>query len=91
MAHVTFTRHLWRYFPTLEGGLKVDAATVEDLLVDIDRHCPGVDHYLRDERGHVRKHVNVFVDGDMLPSREDLSTPLAADAEVHIMQALSGG
>jgi sulfur-carrier protein len=39
----------------------------------------------------VRHHVAVFVDGDALRDKRDLSQPLRPGAEVYVMQALSGG
>jgi sulfur carrier protein ThiS len=44
-----------------------------------------------DEQGAVRKHVAVFVNGEMIPDRGDLARPLAAQDRVHVIQALTGG
>ena len=38
-----------------------------------------------------RRHVALFVDGDALQPKTDLARPLRADAEVYVIQALSGG
>ena len=46
---------------------------------------------MTDERGSLRKHVNIFVDEELLADRAALSDPLGRDARVFIMQALSGG
>jgi molybdopterin converting factor small subunit len=47
--------------------------------------------YLVDERGRLRKHVNIFIGDAMVRDRAALSDPIADDAEVFIFQALSGG
>ena len=47
--------------------------------------------YVLDEHGAVRKHMVVFVSGEMIRDREKLSDPVPAEAEVYVMQALSGG
>jgi sulfur-carrier protein len=47
--------------------------------------------YVLDEQGAVRKHVAVFVNGDMIPDRSDLKRSLAAQDRVHVIQALTGG
>ena len=49
--------------------------------------CPAVRDRVMTERGEVRPHINIFVDGE----RAVLGTPLAAGAEVFIMTAISGG
>lgn len=44
-----------------------------------------------DEHGAVRHHVAIFVDGTAIGDKRRLHQPLAADSEVYVMQALSGG
>jgi molybdopterin converting factor small subunit len=43
------------------------------------------------EQGEVRPHVNVFVGVESIRFTGDLATPLAADAEISIVPAVSGG
>ncbi|MCB9746491.1 MAG: MoaD/ThiS family protein [Alphaproteobacteria bacterium] len=90
MPHVNFTRHLQRFFPTLEAG-EVPGATVRELVQELDRRHPGLASYITDETGRVRRHVNIFVGEEPIWDREALSDPLAPDAKVFILQALSGG
>jgi sulfur-carrier protein len=47
--------------------------------------------YVLDDQSELRKHMNVFVDGNRVRDRVHLSDPVPADAEVYIIQALSGG
>jgi molybdopterin synthase sulfur carrier subunit len=92
MATVELTRHLFTFFPALEGRrIEVDAATVADVIRELDRLAPGIAFYLCDERGRLRLHVNVFVGEERVRDRHRLSDPLAPDARVSIFQALSGG
>lgn len=44
-----------------------------------------------DDQGHLRTHVVVFIDGLRSTDRIALADPLAPDARVFVMQALSGG
>lgn len=53
--------------------------------------APALRGYVLDEQGAVRKHVAVFVNGEMIPDRSDLTRPLAAGDRVHVIQALTGG
>lgn len=91
MAHVTITRHLQRFFPTLEETQEVPGATVGELLVELDRRYPGFSGYIVDETGRLRRHVNVFVREEPIYDRESLADELGPDDKVHILQALSGG
>ncbi|MGE0868467.1 MAG: MoaD/ThiS family protein [Kofleriaceae bacterium] len=62
--------------------------TVAELFADLERQFPGIRSRIVDERGHLRTHVRVFVNGEQV---FDLSKPLDPTDAVHIVQALSGG
>ena len=47
--------------------------------------------YVLDDQGHLRRHVQVFVDAAMVADRAGLSDPVGDASEVFVMQALSGG
>ncbi len=90
MPHVSFTRHLQAFFPTLAEG-EVPGATVREVVDALNRLYPGLASYLVDETGRLRRHVNVFVGDEPIGDREGLSDPVRATDRVLIMQALSGG
>ncbi len=92
MAIVHFTRHLFSFFPQLEGHeVTVEAATVREVVLALDAQAPGIAFYLCDELGRLRTHVNIFVDKQMVKDRRGLSDAITLHTEVHIIQALSGG
>lgn len=90
MAHVTITRHLQAFFPTL-GPCEVEAATVREVIDALDRRHPGLRGYILDETGRVRRHVNLFVGDEPIGDRVRQSDAVASDSKVYILQALSGG
>lgn len=90
MAHVAFTPHLSRYFPELRSA-QLEARNVAELVAELERAYPGLASYLVDERGRLRQHVNVFVDGRRVRDRDELQDALARDSKVYVAQALSGG
>ncbi len=47
--------------------------------------------YVLDDQAHVRRHVSIFVDGRMVRDRKQLADPVAAESEILIVPALSGG
>ena len=92
MAKVELTRHLFAFFPALEGKeLSVSATTVAEVIHAVDEMAPGFAFYVCDERGRLRRHVNVFVEEQMISDRGRLSDRVEPDSRVFIMQALSGG
>lgn len=62
-----------------------------EVVAALEQLAPGVAFYICDERGRLRRHVNIFVDNEMLIDRRALSDQLMADSRVFIAQALSGG
>lgn len=95
MAKVVLASALARWLPTgsADGELAVEVsgATLGQAFDDLFVRHPQLRGYVLDELGRLRHHVAVFVDGDALPRRDALARPLAAQAQVHVMQALSGG
>jgi hypothetical protein len=89
MAHVSFTRNIQRHVncPPLEAGGK----TVSEVLAKVFQQNPQAESYVVDERGSLRKHMVIFVDGDKVMDRETLSDEVKPESEIHIFQALSGG
>ncbi len=90
VPRVRFTHHLRRFFPSLEEG-PVEGETVAGVVRTLDRRYPGLAAYLVDDRGALRKHVNIFVGGELVVDRERLTDPTGSEEEVFILQALSGG
>lgn len=92
MARVEFSTHLPTLFPQLAGGpLSIEASTVAGVVQRLEELAPGVAFYICDERGRLRKHVNVFVAGEMIVDRRALTDAVSSDTSVFIAQALSGG
>ena len=92
MVSVHLTRHLYAYFPHLEGKeIAVEGSTVADVVRALEGLAEGIGFYICDERGRLRPHVNIFVGKQMIRDRRGLSDAIAAGDEVHILQALSGG
>ncbi|HEX6095327.1 MAG TPA: ubiquitin-like small modifier protein 1 [Thermoanaerobaculia bacterium] len=68
-----------------------DAASVSEALTLLWRECPGVRDRVLTERGEVRQHVNVFVDGESIRDTDGLATRVRDGAEIYILPAVSGG
>jgi predicted phage tail protein len=92
MPRVELTSHLYQFFPALEGrDLAVEATTVAEVVRAMETLAPGFAFYVCDERGRLRQHVNIFVEGERVTDRATLTDRVGPDSEVFILQALSGG
>lgn len=89
MAKVVFTANLKRHVdcPDAEAA----GATVREVLERVFAERPLLRGYVVDERGTLRKHMAVFVDGRPIEDRTSLSDAVLEASEVYVMQALSGG
>ncbi|MEQ8675396.1 MAG: MoaD/ThiS family protein [Aggregatilineales bacterium] len=90
MAHIKFTPNLKRFFPDLKT-IEVEGDTVADIITAIEARWHGLADYIVDENGSMRKHVNIFVDDELLQDKITLSDAVTAKTHIYIMQALSGG
>jgi molybdopterin synthase sulfur carrier subunit len=89
MPHVSFTPHLQRFVDA--PARKVNGTTVAAALADVFADNPRLRGYVLDERGAVRQHVTIFVDDAPIRDRATLSDHVSDDAEIFVLQALSGG
>ena len=92
MPIVSLASSLARWLPDGSARSVVVAGTsVRAALDGVFAVYPTLRGYVLDEGGAVRHHVVVYVGGDAVRDKDDLSLELTPDAEVHIFQALSGG
>ena len=89
MATVIFTQNLRRHVDT--DSCVVDARTVAEALEAVFERYPRLRGYLLDDTGAVRRHVAMLVNGVTIHDRQGLSDPLPDDADLFVVQALSGG
>ncbi|MDQ6914856.1 MAG: MoaD/ThiS family protein [Actinomycetota bacterium] len=65
----------------------LEGATVGELLRALQRAHPATEGWVLDERGLIRRHINVFVNGEL--GGEE--TAVGADDRVEVLPAISGG
>ena len=92
MPTVEMTQHLYRFFPQLENrSITVPAGSVAEVLGAINEIAPGFTDYVLDERGALRRHVNLSINDNLVIDRKTLSDRVPDDGTIYIFQALSGG
>jgi molybdopterin converting factor small subunit len=87
MATVQLPISLRTLFVDVPKRTTVDAATVGEMIDQLDERWPGMRDRLCHPGPELREFINVFVDGQ----RADLSTPIGKDSLVHILPAMAGG
>ena len=89
MPTVSFAPALTRHVPC--PPQEVAASSVREALDAAFQAAPALRHYVLDEQGAVRKHVALFVNGEMLLRPSALQRPLATGDQLMVIQALTGG
>lgn len=74
-----------------EVSLSVEGGTVGEALNQLFELHPSLRGYVVDERGALRHHVALFVDGEALQPKSNLGLAVDAQSEIYLLQALSGG
>ena len=82
-----------REFSGNRGEVRVPgiAGSVGEALALLWQECPGARDRVLTERGQVRPHVNIFVDGENVRHAGGLEAPVRDNAEIIIVPAVSGG
>ncbi|MGA8542601.1 MAG: MoaD/ThiS family protein [Thermoplasmata archaeon] len=89
MLEVHVDSWLRQYGP--RGKEQVEADSVEHLLDALEERYPRLRFKLRDETGHLRRYVRVFVDGDDVSGTTGVATPLSGTQTVDILHSIAGG
>jgi molybdopterin converting factor small subunit len=71
--------------------IQVEAATVRDALVELDRLHPGLALKVLDAAGSVKPFIRIYVGADDITALHGLDTKLAAADEIEIIPAIAGG
>ena len=87
MADVRLPSTLSPLFPGLPRQLDLQANTVSELIDHLEREWPGLRDRLCEPGPMLRRHIHVYVNQE----RAKLDTPVADQARVDVIAAISGG
>ncbi len=74
-----------------ESEVKVEGATVGEVLAGLESAHPGFKERIFDEDGGLRRFVNVFVADDDVRFLQGLDTPVPEGETLSIIPAVAGG
>jgi molybdopterin converting factor small subunit len=89
MTQVSFTENLRRHVEC--PPVAVAGSTVREVLDAVFADNPMLRSYILYDQGRVRRHVNVFINNEVVSDRLKLSDAVGPSDEVFVFQALSGG
>ncbi|HEY9510193.1 MAG TPA: ubiquitin-like small modifier protein 1 [Verrucomicrobiae bacterium] len=74
-----------------EELVEVQAATIGEAITELQNRFPGIQERLVDEKGEVRRFVNVYVNEEDIRFLKNRETPLKDGDEISIIPAIAGG
>ena len=74
-----------------EDLVEVNAATIGAAIEELQSRFPGIGERLVDEKGEVRRFVNVYVNEEDIRFLKNKDTPLKDGDEISIIPAIAGG
>lgn len=74
-----------------EETVEVNAKSVGEAITELQARFPGIQERLVDEKGDVRRFVNVYVNQEDIRFLKNRETPLKDGDEISIIPAIAGG
>jgi molybdopterin synthase sulfur carrier subunit len=71
--------------------IKGQGKTVGEVLVWLTETYPGLKGMLRDERGKVRRFINIYLNDEDIRFIQNLETPVKEGDQISIIPAIAGG
>jgi molybdopterin converting factor small subunit len=76
-----------------EGKEEVTAsgATIAEVIASLEQSYPGIKARICDDKGDVRRFVNIFANEEDIRFLQNLDTPVSEKDEISIVPAIAGG
>ena len=89
MPRVVFTANIQRHVACPQT--QADGTSVREVLDHVFAANPQARGYILDDQGALRRHMSIYVDGQLIMDSTSLSDPVTPSSEIFVFQALSGG
>jgi sulfur-carrier protein len=80
-----------RRFTAGVDEVTAEGDSIKAVLDDLDRSHPGILERLLDEKGELRRFVNVYLNGDDIRFLNQLSSKVKDGDDISIVPAIAGG
>ena len=74
-----------------EEIVEIDSGTIGAAIAELQARFPGIKERLVDDKGEVRRFVNVYVNEEDIRFLQNQDTPLKDGDEISIIPAIAGG
>jgi molybdopterin synthase sulfur carrier subunit len=71
--------------------VSASGATIGAVITDLEAQYPGLKERLCDDKGQVRRFVNIFANDEDIRFLQNLETPVKDADEISIVPAIAGG
>jgi len=68
-----------------------DGESIKTVIEDLERRHPGMRERLLDEKGEVRRFVNIYLNGDDIRFLNQLNSKVKDGDDISIVPAIAGG
>lgn len=80
-----------RYYVDNHSEMELPASSVTELLAALTERYPGLRFHLLDAQGNLRRHFNLFVNGEHIRGLDGLATALQPDDKILLLASAAGG
>ena len=74
-----------------QAEVQCEGSSVNTLLADLEKRCPGIKERICDEKGQLRRFVNIFVNEEDIRFLQGDQTKIKDGDDVSIIPAIAGG
>ena len=71
--------------------VRASGATIQAIVDDLEKQYPGLKERLCDERGELRRFVNIYLNDEDIRFAQGKATPVKDGDEISIIPAIAGG
>jgi molybdopterin synthase sulfur carrier subunit len=71
--------------------VQVTGATITEIVENLEKQYPGLKERLCDERGELRRFVNIYLNDEDIRFAQGKQTPVKDGDEISIIPAIAGG
>jgi molybdopterin synthase sulfur carrier subunit len=80
-----------RRFTGGEGEVPADGASIRQVIEDLEKRHTGIRERLLDDKGEIRRFVNIYLNGDDVRFLESLNSKVKDGDDISIVPAIAGG